>query len=564
MVDITDSIKRELGQHFVLGFHGTDVSPEIETLIRDYYLGNVILMRRNVQSAAQVHAVAQKLQKIAKDAGHGQPLMIGTDQENGLVSAFSHSTSGHGAAGTQFPGAMALAATRSPELAERVSFATGRELKHAGINWAYSPVADVNSDSRNPVIGVRSFGDDPQKVSEYVAAVSRGLTQAGVAPSAKHFPGHGDTHVDSHLALPVIPKAKSELAETELVPFAAISDSVATIMTGHMALPKVTGDDAPASLSRIATHDLLRDDLQYQGVVVTDCLEMEAVAARPGGVSTASVEALRAGADIVMICHTFARHVGSFEAVYSAITSGQLDLAELRESGKRIAALKGKFAGSWEQALGTSFDMDKWLDIKAESEVLSRQAYLASVAVLQDKQSNLPLTQRGGIVVFSPQRESLNLAVDDAEGVLRTADGKIRNTAGPSYLSWAAFVEKYADAVTHIVYAPDEPLTAEQRDLVLTASTVLFATRNADRSTWQYDFLRQVLTAWPHGYKRLVVLSSCAPYDFLSIPEADDLAKVTVVASFEFTAQAMTAATEAIFGQEWPVGRAPVSKNRSQ
>ncbi|KAI9454227.1 glycoside hydrolase family 3 protein [Lactarius psammicola] len=567
MVELTDDIRREIGQHFVVGFHGYDVSPDIELLIKDYYVGNIILMKRNVQSAKQVHALVQKLQQIAKNAGHERPLMIGTDQENGLVSAFSVAHSNE--AGTQFPGAMALAAVGSRDVAERITEASALELKLVGINWAYSPVGDVNSDPRNPVIGVRSFGDVPEEVSEYVTVVCRGLTKAGVAPSVKHFPGHGDTHIDSHVALPIISKDATLLAQSDLIPFRAASDAgVATIMVGHMALPAITdGDTVPASLSRAVIGGLLRESLGYGGVVVTDCLEMEAVAAREGGVPVAAVDALRAGADIAMICHRLDRQRGALEAAYDAIQSGALGREELSASGQRIAALKdaNAFAGSWEQVLGQEFDEVEWARLKAEHVALSRQTYAASIALVRNPNAIIPLPKSGSAVVLTPRMESLNLAVDDAtDGTSRSSTGDrqrlLRNkTAGPSYMAFAESVSKRVNgASVHIVYSPEELLGAELEDAIEHATSVLFVTRNADRSTWQLDRLREVLRLRKES-RRVVVLASCAPYDLLAAPaDIEGLRDVGYVASFEFTVGALEAAVAVIFGEEVAKGKVPV------
>ncbi|KAH9061951.1 glycoside hydrolase [Lactarius vividus] len=574
MVELmSDDIRREIGQHFVVGFHGYDVSSDIELLIRDYYVGNIILMRRNVKSmslllrgkvisaayvwtgAKQVHALVQKLQQIAKSAGHERPLMIGTDQENGLVSAFSVAHSNQ--AGTQFPGAMALAAAGSPDVAERITEASALELKLAGINWAYSPVGDVNSDPRNPVIGVRSFGDVPEEVSKYVTAVCRGLTKAGVAPSAKHFPGHGDTHIDSHIALPIISKDATSLAQNDLIPFRAASDAgVATIMVGHMALPAITDDTVPASLSHAVIGGLLRESLGYSGVVVTDCLEMEAVAAREGGVPAAAIDALRAGADIAMICHRIDRQRGAMEAAYGAIQSGALGHAELRAGGRRIAALKDAFAGGWAQVLGREFDEAGWARLKAEHVALSRQTYAASIALVGNPSAVVPLPTFGATVVLAPRMETLNLAVDDDADGQRPAR---RNTAGPSYVALAESVRKRVDgASVHVVYSPDEPLGAGLEDAIEHATSVLFVTRNADRSTWQLDRLREVLRLRKES-RRVVVLASYAPYDLLTAPlDIEGLRDVGYVASFEFTAGALDAAAAVIFGEVVAKGKVPV------
>ncbi|KAJ7623448.1 glycoside hydrolase family 3 protein [Roridomyces roridus] len=528
--------KKRIGQHFVFGFHGHTVSPDIKTLIQEYYIGSVILMKRNIVDATQTKTLVRDLQTLARDAGHTRPLLIGTDQENGLVSAFSRPD-----AGTQFPGAMALAATGSPEIAQQVSFATGRELKLAGINWAYSPVADVNSDSRNPVIGVRSFGDDPEKVGIFANAVSAGLSKAGVAPSAKHFPGHGDTSVDSHLALPRILKTKPELAAVELPPFATlIENSVATIMTGHMALPSITGSDEPCSLSRAITTDLLREEMGFEGVVTTDCLEMDAisdVSQGACGVEEGAVRALEAGADIVMICHTMNWQRGAVLATYKAVESGRLVLEETR-----IDALKDKFVGTWEDVLGEKNDFAAdWAKVKVDSVALSEKAYTMSTAIINNGEL-LPLKAGQPVALFTPPMTSLNKAVDDADGVLRTKDGKLRNTAGPSFLSFAKSITQRAPC-THTVYEEGVELSVPAE-----CTAVIFALRNADRSTWQLDSLRRLADS---VQVPIIVVGSCAPYDSKTVSQP-------YVACFEYTPPALESAARVIFGEQSPVGSIPV------
>ncbi|EJT96594.1 glycoside hydrolase [Dacryopinax primogenitus] len=554
MVDLTEEIKREIGQHFVIGFHGYSASEDIKTLIKDYHLGNVILMKRNVRDVQQVCALVRELQTCAKESGQERPLMIGIDQENGLVSAFSSPK-----AGTQFPGAMAIAATDSPALAEEVAYATGRELAYAGINWAYSPIADINSDPRNPVIGVRSFSDDPATVSAFARAVASGLTRAGIAPSPKHFAGHGDTHVDSHLALPVIEKDMKALDQVELMPFKdLIKDSVATIMTGHMALPKVTGDDTPCSLSRRLTKGLLRDELGYEGIIVTDCLEMEAVADKYGS-EDGAVRSLEAGADIAMICHRFARHKGAIEATYEAVRTGRLSLDDIRQSGKRIQALKDRFSNSWDSVLGIPPEAT-WIEMKRAHAALSDKAYAASAALIRDAGGLIPLDPKAPLVLFTPEVQKINLAVDDSgplpEGALLDKNGKLRNTASPSYLSFAGYLEGKTHT-QHMVYGPDQPIDS-QLDTILplaAGTSVIFCTRNADRATWQIDQLRALFAALGTASPRIVVLATCAPYDLLEVSGMKDL---SYMATFEFTVPALKTAVKVLFGELKAVGKVPV------
>ncbi|KAG6837787.1 hypothetical protein H0H93_001714 [Arthromyces matolae] len=557
MVSLSNDVKREIGQHFVCGFHGYHPSDEIKTLIRDYYLGNVILMKRNVQDAKQVQGLVRELQLLAKESGHVRPLLVGIDQENGLVSAFSSP-----AAGTQFPGAMALAATGDPDLAYQISAATAKELKAVGINWVYSPVADINSDSKNPVIGVRSYGDNPKQVTQYALSVAQGLASNRVAPAAKHFPGHGDTHVDSHLALPVINKSEPELQGTELIPFISlINDStpIASVMVGHMALPGFTGDDTPASLSAKVTRGLLREQLSYDGVIVTDCLEMDAIAEplQGGcGVEEGALRSLSAGADIAMICHTFESHVGSFKKVYAAVEEAQLDYAALGESGKRIAKMKDVYAGSWEYALcpvtPDAFQRG-WDKLKEANLQLSKKAYQKSTTVVWGAEK-LPLKAGVGkrVLLFTPTMESLNRAVDDLESVQRDRSGRLRNTAGSSYLALANEVQKHAVNTKHIVYSSDE----DAEKIVDNVGAIVFVFRNADRSAWQIRYVKDLLTQVKEDIP-VVLLASCGPYDLVS---EDNLRRRTsFVASYEFTREAFDAFVGVVFAGNQAQGQLPVS-----
>jgi beta-N-acetylhexosaminidase len=504
-------------------------------------------MKRNIQSASQTRQLVDSLQTLARDSGQQKPLLIGIDQENGLVSAFSSPT-----AGATLPGAMALAATQSPELVEQVYRASGAELKAVGINWVYSPVADVNTDSRNPVIGVRSFGDDPKQVAALVTAASRGSVSAGVASSAKHFPGHGDTHVDSHLGLPRIEKTKEQIDAEELVPFRAlVAEGVPSIMIGHMALPLIIGDDTPCSVSKQIVSGILRDEMGYEGVVVTDCLEMDAVA-EGVGISEGSVRALDAGVDVVMICHTFERHVDAIQAAYRAIENGRLDTESLRRSGDRIARMKDKFTAP--NIVGRN-DWDAYFHrVHDESLKISREAYPRSTSIVWDS-GVLPLpTDRpdnGPIVLLTPMLEAVNRAVDPGDGTLVGPNG-VRNTAGSAYLALAASLEKRT-LVRHVVYGDKDDIPV---DLFEGTRGAIFVMRNADLKSWQLARLKK-LDLQAKGVP-VVLVSSCGPYD-LAGQQVDYKDWTAYVATYEFTAQALEAAVAVIFGEVKGTGKMPVN-----
>ncbi|MDP2872306.1 MAG: beta-N-acetylhexosaminidase [Bacillota bacterium] len=277
----------------MIGFGGSEPTPELEALIRQGLAG-VILFARNLVDAAQTAELTASLQACAVEAGH-PPLLICTDQEGGRVRRLRRGL-------TAFPSAMALGAAGDPDQVYGLSSAVARELLSVGINLNLAPCADVNSDPRNPVIGTRSYGGDPFAVGRMVAAAVRGYQDGGVLACAKHFPGHGHTDLDSHLTLPVIDRGLDELRRRELVPFAAaVSAGAAAVMSAHIVVPEL-GGDVPATLSPRLLTGLLRGELGHDGLILTDCMEMAAV--RSFGAGEASTRAVAAGADLVLWSHT--------------------------------------------------------------------------------------------------------------------------------------------------------------------------------------------------------------------------------------------------------------------
>jgi beta-N-acetylhexosaminidase len=384
----------------------------------------------------------------------------------------------------------------------------------------------------------------PQVVGEYATAASQGFVSSMVASCAKHFPGHGDTHVDSHLALPVINKSKEEMYGGDLPPFqAVIAADIPSIMTAHIALPLLTGDNTPASLSRKVTTDLLRGELKYEGVVVTDCLEMEAVSSveKGGcGCEEGAVQAIAAGADVVMICHTYKWQVGAVEQTYAGVESGRISLAELKRSGERVAAMKDKFTGGWDGFIGQAVMFaDAWEAVKEKNLELSREAYRKSTKVVMDTGSLLPLkTSRiKNLVLLTPQRGEINKAVDaEAQPV------NVRNTAAP-YDEKLKEILGSRGSVEHIIYGENDlqPLDREGADVVI------FVTRNALRAQWQWAALKTTVGAVGE-HVPVVVVASCDPYDLELIDPELARARIAFVATHEFTAEAFVGASSMILG----------------
>lgn len=324
------SLKEKVGQLFMCGFYGYEPSEEIIRLIVDYKIGGVIYFSRNIESTKQVFNLSNKLLDYSKI-----PLFIGIDQEGGIVARITEGV-------TNVPGNMAVAAGSTIKEAEKLAFIVGEELKALGINMNYAPCIDVNNNPKNPVIGVRSYGEDPVKVAGYGIASVRGYQKADVISVVKHFPGHGDTDVDSHLGLPVVRHNMDRLERIELYPFKkAIENDVDAVMVSHVAFTTIEDEKTPATLSRKVITGLLRDKLRFNGVVITDCMEMKAVKDN-FSMAEAAIRALEAGNDIILISHTYELQKEAIEGVIKAVEEGRLSEERINESLNRILLLKDK------------------------------------------------------------------------------------------------------------------------------------------------------------------------------------------------------------------------------
>ncbi|HKY49858.1 MAG TPA: glycoside hydrolase family 3 N-terminal domain-containing protein [Candidatus Limnocylindria bacterium] len=287
------SVDQRAGQTMAVAFHGTQITGAVEEMIRLRGIGGVVLRAENAPDASALARICADLQRIAAEAKI-PPLFLALDQEGGGVARI-------GTGMTIFPSQMALAATPDPTAAvQRAATITAGELRASGINWNFAPVADVNNEPLNPIIGNRSFGSDPQRVSSLVAAAVRAYNGAGFLCCAKHFPGHGAATIDSHVGLPLIDVDRARLDRVELPPFrAAIAAGVPAVMLAHLIVPALDPTpQLPASLSRRVTTDLLRRELSFAGIAVTDDLEMGALSGV--GQAAAGEAAVKAGADFVL------------------------------------------------------------------------------------------------------------------------------------------------------------------------------------------------------------------------------------------------------------------------
>ncbi len=326
------TVRQMLGQKLIFGFHGTELSEEFISLIREYKIGNVILFLRNVASADQLRRLCAQVRELIT-AETGYPPFIVIDQEGGMVTRLPNDA-------VTVPGAMALAATGDPENARTASEITIRQLKGLGPNFNMAPVLDVNNNPANPVIGVRSFGDKPEKVSAFGVASAQPYAGSGVLCCGKHFPGHGDTAVDSHLGIPKVEKTEEELEKLELIPFRAAAEAgIPAIMISHVMFPNIEPEQVPCTMSRKIITGILKEKMGYEGLILTDCMEMLAIQDHYG-TPEGTVASIKAGVDLAELSSTIGLEWGAAKLVNEAAERGEFDMEEIKASVEKILRYK--------------------------------------------------------------------------------------------------------------------------------------------------------------------------------------------------------------------------------
>ncbi len=326
------ALRRQVGQLLIAGFDGRQIPTELRSLAREFGLGGVILFARNIAEPEQVAEVAFEAARLVPEL----PAWVSVDQEGGRVARLK-------APFTEWPPMATLGRSGDVTLAERFARALASELKAVGITLDYAPVLDIHTNSKNPVIGDRALAEKADEVARLGSAIVRVLQGEGIAACGKHFPGHGDTSTDSHLELPLVEHPPDRLRRVEFVPFvAAVEAGVATIMTAHVLVPSLD-EKRPASLSRHIITDLLRHELRYEGVILSDDLEMKAIAAAYE-VPEAAVMAIEAGCDGVLICSGDHETQGAaLEALVYAVEQDRLPISRVEDALLRQRRAKGRF-----------------------------------------------------------------------------------------------------------------------------------------------------------------------------------------------------------------------------
>lgn len=326
------ALRRQIGQLLIAGFDGYHIPTELRSLAKEFGLGGVILFARNIADPEQVAELSFEASRLVPD----MPVWVSVDQEGGRVARLK-------APFTEWPAMATLGRSGDTVLAERFARALAAELKAVGVTLDYAPVLDIHTNPKNPVIGDRALAEAADDVARLGAAIVRTLQAEGIAACGKHFPGHGDTATDSHHELPLVEQPPDRIRNVELKPFrAAIEAGVATIMTAHILVPSLD-EERPATLSRRVVADLLRDELKFEGVILSDDLDMKAIASHYA-VPSAAVMAIDAGCDGVLICSgDHDSHAAAMEALIHAVEEERLTLARVDDALSRQRRAKERF-----------------------------------------------------------------------------------------------------------------------------------------------------------------------------------------------------------------------------
>ncbi|KAL5365769.1 glycoside hydrolase superfamily [Aspergillus floccosus] len=563
-----------MGQLFMMGFDGTTVSPQIRSLIEKYHLGSVLLTAKNLKSAEEATRLVLELQTIARDAGHPVPLLIALDQENGGVNSLYDEIYIR-----QFPSAMGIAATGSKALAHDVALATAQELKAVGVNWILGPVLDVLTNVRSQPLGVRTTGDDPQEVSQYGVEFMKGYREAGLVTCGKHFPSYGNLEfLGSHTDVPIITESLEQLSLTALVPFRnAIIHGLDSMMVGGVSMSSAGVNVMHACLSEQVVDDLLRKDLKFNGVVVSECLEMEALTHNIG-VGGGTVMAKNAGCDIVLLCRSFPVQQEAINGLKLGVENGIIGRARIEQSLRRVLNLKAKCT-SWEQALNPP-GVPSLTQMQPSHTSLSTRAYNSSISVVRDKKNLLPLSN-----ILEPNEELLLLTPLvrplPASAVSRTVAEHLNSSIDLTALDRTASVlsgesvfkelgrslsRQRNGRVLHTSYTANGVRPIHE-SLIDRASAVIVVTADANRNLYQHGFTKHVsmicrsqfTPTGEHREKPMIVVAASSPYDF-----ATDLSIGTYICTYDFTETALEALVKVLYGELTPMGTLPGSISRSQ
>lgn len=511
------SLKEKIGQLFMAGFYGTEPPEVLESLIREYNIGFVILFSRNIVSVPQVTALTKRLHGLETQT----PLFIYADQEGGAIVRF-------GEMAATVVSAMGLAATGSLEYAQTAGRLIGEDMRTCGIDGVFAPVLDVNVEEENPVIGIRSFSDHPDIVAAYAERFCRGLAETGTLNCGKHFPGHGAASADSHLEIPSIPVSPEYFGHYCFQPFAALArKNIDAFMTAHVLFPQLSEDIA--TFSPLLIRDLLRKTAGYEGVVFTDCLEMNAVKDNYSPREIV-ISAMTAGIDVMSVSHTFEFQVELLEALEFYVANGTIEESRIDRSVSRILAMK-EMAAKRRRKSKPPQDPPRLRKFLAVEQEIAKH----SVTLLRNRSGVLPLDENQSTIVLEFRRRITGPSVaENQEETL--VEG----------LSAQFFKNR-----EYIMIDPGEPLPEEAPDQLADYTNVILCiySRTGEADRLQTLSLNQLLEIRPDA----VIVSLESPYEIKKIPEVD-----TFLVTYGFREVQIDALFKILTGKTKPTGKLPV------
>lgn len=531
--------EQRAGQLLVANYRDPVVPQDVYDLLRG--LAGMLLFGENITQPEQTLALTESFQAVAptietRSGAYRLGMLAAIDQEGGTVSRLIPPA-------TIMPAAMSTGATRSTELAYEAASITARELRAMGINVNLAPDLDVNNNPQNPVIGVRSFSDWPELVAEMGIATIRGLQDNRVAATGKHFPGHGDTSIDTHLDLPRITHHRERLSQVELVPFAAaIRAGVELIMTSHIIFPAFEPSELPATLSTEVLTGLLRKRLGFTNVITTDALNMKAISDRYG-LPEASVQAIQAGVDLLMPVTTPQLLREIYEALVDAAQTGRISRERLDASARRVLRLKQRLGLIVPP--GQSFDPDR-LPVSAvgseEHQNAARRIALAGVTPVRVQPGTLPLPRT-------------DLAVLDFRFFRHTGAEDVRKPVD----RLAAAIHTYAPQAEVVPFdmrmqMPTGDEIAQAYAAVDRCAALLIVSRSAGMIPGQAELIRRCVQRARERAIPVVLLMARSPYDALAFPEIG-----TVFAIYSDVPASLEMGAAALFGEAEPGGHMPIT-----
>lgn len=528
MKNIYQMTKEEkLGQLVWVGFQGYEFNENLKYLIDKYKVGNIILFTRNIKDIKQLFELNKQIHEYVLEKTGVMPF-ISIDQEGGMVTRIMDGA-------TFCPGNMTLA-TSNVENAYKIGKLMGEELRALGINYNLAPSLDINNNPNNPVIGVRSYSDKPEVVGEYGLNYIRGLQSTGVIGTAKHFPGHGDTNVDSHKALAAVMHDQERLENVELVPFKKVIGETQAIMTAHLLFPAYEKENVPATLSRRVITDLLRNRLGFEGLITSDCMEMKAIDdhyTTPKG----CLMGLQAGLDQVMVSATYEKQLKTFELLHEAYDNNQLDKTEIDQKLVRIMKAKEmSYNLMKEHFYGKTFDDVKDIIDDQEHKALATKIVDESLTLVKGK--NIDISKKTLVITTEPFATTI-------------AEDELSNRSIGSAIKEA----KLSMDVERIKVSVDEDRIKELVRKAKDYEQVLVCTYNANMFTKQADLVNQ-LYANIDGEK-LFVLSTRSPYDLFKFNQIKNY-----LCLYEYTPNSVNTIAKYLKGEIQAIGKLPISLSR--